>query len=135
MGSCNCSVEQAIRNALSPGQELETPAGGSVFVVESFDYSGIKVSKLAQRISWRVLNGVPKYMALYDRCEVAIGAIMGSADLGTLEKHLQDGHGNKMMRGSYVAPILEAAGVIDILPKVGKEKQRIRLTSKWNSRC
>lgn len=131
MDSCNCSVEQAIRKALSPGQELETPAGRSVFVIESLDHRGINVSKLVQPISWDVLNGVPGYIASLGG-EVAIGAIMGRAEPGTLERFLQDGQGNITMRGSYVAPILETAGVIDILPKVGKEKQRIRLTPKWN---
>ncbi len=50
MGSCNCNVQQAIRKALSPEQELQTPTG-SDFIVESLDDRGIKVDKLRQRIS------------------------------------------------------------------------------------
>lgn len=130
MSSCNCTVQQAVRKSLSPGQELKTPARGSVFVIQSLDERGIKVDKLPSRISWGALNGVPDYLAKLKRT-VAIGSVNGKADPGTLESFLQQAHGDITRRSNYVAPILEAAGVICILPRVGGEKQRIRLTAKW----
>ena len=134
MVSCNCSVQQAVRKALSVGQELETPARRSVFVIQSLDdLRGIKINKLAGYISWGALNGVPSYIASLGG-EVAIGAINGKAAPGTLESFLQQAHGDITRRSNYVVPILEEAGVVDILPKVGNEKQRIRLTAKWNPR-
>lgn len=127
-----CSVEQAIRKALSPGQGMKTPTG-SDFVVESLDHDGIKVDKLTQSIFWNVLSGVPKYMASLGGT-VAIGAKRGSADPGTLEKFLQSAHGNVTMRASYAAPILDAASVVGILPKEGNKKQCIQLSPNWYPR-
>ena len=129
MSTNNKSVEDAIRTALSPGTELYTPDKGNPFVIESFDGEGLKVRKPKSRIfiRWDVLDGVPAYMARFDGGEVAIGATHDPADEGTLERFLQCGHGNQTMRASYVAPILEAAGVCEILPRRGGEKQRIRL--------
>ena len=131
MGSIKSSVQQAVRKALSSGRELHTPAGGNCFTIESlYDPRGLKVSKLTQPISWKALNGVPHYMASLGGT-IEIGAKKGKADRDTLERFLQEQHGNVMMRGSYAAPILKAAGVVDILPRVPGEKQRIRLREQW----
>lgn len=132
MNSKEQRVQDAIRSALDEGDELCTPTG-SPFKVAAFDSEALKVDTSAARIrvEWDVLEGVPACMARFDRCEVAIGARKGWADEGTLERFLQDEHGNPTMRASYVAPILEGAGVCEILPRQGREKQRIRLKSGW----
>lgn len=134
MKSNESRVRDAIRSALNEGDTLYTPDRPSPFVVESFDEMGLKVRKPKSLIfiRWGVLDGVPAYMARFDRAEVAIGAKRGWADAGTLERFLQDRHGNNVMRASYVAPILKAAGVCEILPKQGREKQRIRLNPEWS---
>ena len=85
------------------------------------------MSKLPGLILWDALNDIPDFIMASPGGEVEIGARKGKADSGTLESFLQERHGNVTQRASYVAPMLEAAGVIDILPKVAGEKQRIRL--------
>ena len=124
------SVREAIRSALSPGDELCTPTG-SPFEIKALDDVGLKVNKPTQRIKWAVLDGVPAYMARFDAGEVAIGSKKGPANEGTLERFLQDGHCDQTMRASFVAPILAEAQVCEILPKQGRDGQRIRLKSGW----
>ena len=131
MNASGIDVREAIVDSLSPGQELYTPTRRSFFTIESLgDPQGVTVSKLAGPILWEALNGVPDYLASQGN-EVAIGAKKGRADPQTLESFLQARHRNVTQRASYVAPILEAAGVIDILPIVPGEKQRIRLRPEW----
>ena len=133
MNSSTNDVQQAITAALAEGQELYTPARQSPFEVVEVDASrGIKINKLSQHISWRALSSAPQYVASHGG-RVEIGARKGRADANTLEWFLQKAHGNNVMRGSFVAPILEEAGIIEILPKVGREKQSIRLRDAWRS--
>ena len=131
MNSKGNRVQDAIRSNLNPGDKLNTPTGRGQFEVRSFGHTGLKVDKLDQQVKWDVLDGVPAYMAGFDRGEIAIGARKGWADPGTLERFLQDGHCNNTMRASYVASILDASDICDKLPKEGKEKQRIRLRPEW----
>ena len=110
---------------------MPTPTGRSSFEIQSFNDDGIEIDKLTQRIKWSVLDGVPDFMASHGG-EIEIGAIhKGWGEPGTLERFLKDGMGNQLSRASYVAPLLEEAGVCEILPKEGNESQRIRLKLGW----
>ena len=131
MNSKTKDVRLAVVSALVAGQKLYTPARQSPFEVLEVDATrGIKIDKLSQRISWSALSGAPQFMASLGGT-VVIGARKGSADANTLEWFLQRAHGNVVMRASFVAPILEQAGIVEILPKIGKEKQSIRLRNRW----
>ena len=108
-----------------------SPDKKACFVIASLeDQRGLEVSKLTQLVSWETLNGVPHYMASLGG-EIPIGATNGQADPCTLEWFLQKMHRNTTRRGTYVAPILEAAGVVDILPRLHGDKQRVRLRKEW----
>ena len=132
MNSKGNRVQDAIRSCLRPGVVLCTPGRPKPFEIKSFHDEGLKVDKLTQRVRWDVLDDVPAYMARFHGGEIAIGAThSGWADEGTLERFLQDGHCNQISRASYVASILDASDVCDILPKEGKEKQRIQLKPEW----
>lgn len=124
-------VRQVVVESLSQGQQLHTPGRESPFNIESLDEpAGLRVNRLTSVIRWEALNGVPGYIASRGG-EVEIGARQGEANPNTLESFLQDRHGNVTQRASYVAPILEAAGVIEILPKEGREGQCVRLLPAW----
>ena len=118
-------VRDAIRRNLSPLPfELCTPTG-SPFKVTKFHDAGLEVAtrKTRIKVKWDVLDSVPAYM---ERCggEVPIGATMSGEETPCT---LQDALRTKQMQSSFVAPILQVAGVCEILPKQGREKQRIRL--------
>ena len=109
---------------------LCTPAGRSSFEICLLNDTGIRVSTLSQLIRWSALDAVPSFMARQGN-EVPIGALNDWADEATLERFLQNRHGNSLRRSTYAAPILAAAGICRILPKEGQEAQRIRLMPCW----
>ena len=99
MNSNDLRVRDAIRSNLNRGDELCTPIGVPFQIVSLDDVRlSFKAGKTTLRVAWSVLDGVPACMALFDRGEVAIGAKKGEADQGTLERFLQDGHGNQTMK-------------------------------------
>ena len=124
-------VELAVRDALGRGCAFQTPGRGdppqgrSPFVVQIDGSAGISTDKTgAHIITWPVLEGVVPY--LNARNGVAeIGAARGTAKPDTLQSYLRQG-GTQLSRASYVAAILEAAGVVEYDHNNGKAK-RIRL--------
>ena len=123
-------VTDAILSTLKVGDVLCTPTGRSSFVILKFNSKGITVSKLTQLLWWSALEAVPAFMAARGG-EVKIGAVKGWAKPCTLERLLQNEHSSQMMRSSYAAPILDAADICKILPKRGRDAQRIRLMPRW----
>lgn len=82
------------------------------------------------RIGFDALDALPDDMVRF-RDEVPVGAVKGDATQGTLERFLQDRHGDGTMRASYGALILVEAGVCLFLPRQAGEAQRIGLRPAW----
>jgi len=127
-------VRDAIREALNPGDKLFTPTR-KPFLIEVLDADEISVRvgpRLASliRIEFDALDALPDDMVRFSD-EVPVGAVKGDAAQGTLERFLQDRHGDGTMRASYAAPILVEAGVCLFLPMQAGEAQRIGLRPGW----
>ena len=123
-------VELAVRDVLGRGCAFQTPGRGyppqgrSPFVVK-IDGAGIRTDKTgAHIITWPVLEGVVPYLNARNGA-AEIGAVRCTAKPDTLQSYLQQG-GTQLSRASYVAAILEAAGVVEYDHNNGKAK-RIRL--------
>lgn len=125
-------VQNAIIHSLSVGRILKTPTGRASFVIKGFDGRGVKIDKINQHITWEEFEGVLPYMnnpigkPNIPRGIIEIGATKGTPKPDTLEECLRQTSGGKMMKASYAAPILEAAGVVEIL--YAARPMRIRLT-------
>ena len=109
-------VRQAVKDALKPGYVLRTPdrIKGTEFRVECIGPKGVKVNKLrATLITWEELEGVVE--CLRGRSWVKIGAVQQSNASGdTIEGCLRSINKGKTMKSLYVAPILEAAGIVTV---------------------
>lgn len=111
-------VELAVRDVLGRGYAFRTPGRGDPpqkrcpFVVQFDGAAGIRTDKTGNHtITWTELEGVVPY--LNDRNGTAeIGAARRTAKPDTLQSYLQQ-DGIRLSRASYVAAILEAAGVVE----------------------
>ena len=124
-------VELAVRDVLGRGSAFQTPGSGysqkrrRPFVVQIDGGAGIRTDKTgAHIITWPVLEGVVPYLNARNGA-AEIGAARGTAKPDTLQSYLRQG-GTQLSRASYVAAILEAAGVVEYDHNNGKAK-RIRL--------
>jgi hypothetical protein len=123
-------VEEAIRQSISPGQELRTPKGKKPFWVGEVDGEGLVLllgqGRWRTRLSWVCLEGVVPFSHARGG-EVRIGGrhdVVGNP--GTLDEWLKGCV--KTTTAGWVAVVLENAGVVRIADEV---PQRVRLTSAW----
>ena len=120
-------IEIIIRRSIFVKGEFPTPTGKSSFIVTGIDDAGVKISKIAQRITWEELESVRQYMNSRGNI-IQIGATKGEAKPDTLEDCLRQINCGKTMKASYAASILEAARIVQTLPPTMSSKaMRIRL--------
>ena len=104
-------------SSLSPVSVLNTPSGRSIFEIQERTQSGVRVIVGKQK-KWRIhipaecWEGIPNF--LRGRSWVLIGAVHeGNPKPGSLDSYVQRfTHGTSA--ASYVAPILEKAGIVKI---------------------
>lgn len=125
-------VSDAVREFVEPASVLYTSGKGVPFKVGSIDRHKLRLNGRPY-ILLHALDGVPAYMAEHGgRMKIgATHAAQRCTEQGTLEWYLKEAHSSGTSRASYVAPILARAGVIEILPKLGGEPQRIQLKDAW----
>lgn len=126
-------VEQAVRSALGSGCILLTPGRGvpakgqKEFTATPCDRF-VNISPITkQYVTWEILEGVVPYMLERDGI-IEIGA-KNSADSkpDTLDSYLKSSYSVSMRTATYVAPILEKAGVVCYHQVAGKQAKHIRL--------
>jgi hypothetical protein len=110
------SVEQAVREAISPGQVLHTPSMRRPFTVETLDSRGVVLQlgrgQWSTRLSWECLEGVVPFIRQHGG-EVEIGGQhQVDGNPGTLDEHLKGCI--KRTTAGWVASLLEQAGVLVI---------------------
>ena len=110
-------VEQAVRNTLHVGSVLRTPRGlnKDEFKIDALDPQGLRVSKVTPYIHWDELEGILCYMNDRDG-EIRTAPLQEASTLsGSLDEYLKSTkYKINTMRSSYVASILEEAGVVTI---------------------
>ena len=109
---------------LKSGDQLATPIRGKKFKIESISPTGATLilgKKWKTPIPAECWNGIPSF--LRGRDWVEIGAIHGTSKPGTLEHYID--RFIPRSAGSYVASILEYAGVVEINRKLSS---KVRLT-------
>jgi len=109
------AVENAVREAVAPGDQLQTPSQGAPFTVQTVDDRGVVLlfgkKETATPISWSVLEGVADFLA--GRGWVLIGSVFDAhADDRTLDGYLKS-HIKRATAG-WVASLLERAKVVQI---------------------
>ena len=131
------SVQDAIRASLNVDQQLPLPSHmcgsgnrGIPFTVTALDYRNLRLSVGSKRnpmmFTWDELEDVVPFMKKWGG-EVVIGSLMDTSyTIDTLDGYFKE---NKtVMRSTYGASILHAAGVAEILCK---KPMSIRLRPRW----
>ena len=125
-------VEQAVRQALGSGCILLTPGLG-IPATNQKEFTAtpcagfVNISPITkQYVTWEILEGVIPYM-LERNGIIEIGA-KNSADSkpDTLDSYLKSSYKVALRTATYVAPILEKAGVV-CYHQVGRQAKHIRL--------
>ncbi|HEU5031541.1 MAG TPA: hypothetical protein VFV01_41955 [Spirillospora sp.] len=122
-------VEDAIRAAVSPGEQLATPTGRGRFTVARYTTDGL-VLLLGRKeawtpLPWGALEGVPDL--LRGRGWVLIGSVYSvDAKVGSLDEHLK--RFLKRATAGWVAVLLEEAGVLSI---DRSSPSRVKLLAGW----
>jgi hypothetical protein len=122
-------VEDAIRAAVSPGEQLATPTGRGRFIVARYTTDGL-VLLLGRKeawtpLPWRALEGVPDL--LRGRGWVLIGSVYSvDAKVESLDEHLK--RFLKRATAGWVAVLLEEAGVLSINRS---SPSRVKLRAGW----
>ena len=107
--------ESAIRNKVSIGSELHTPAQGKPFEVGVIDSDGLVLllgaKRAHTRFTWQVIEGINSEFDHKGWIELG-GSYDANGRPGTLDAYLkQSVHRNT---ASWMAALLEAAGLIEI---------------------
>jgi len=108
-------VERAVRTAVSPGTQLETPTGRGRFSVAQVDSDGVVLLLGKQeawtRLTWEALEGIPDF--LRGRGWVKVGGVYATtAEPGTLDAYLKGFV--QRATGGWVAVLLEHSGIVEI---------------------
>ena len=108
-------VEQAVRTAVSPGTQLETPTGRGRFSVAQVDSDGVVLllgkKEAWTRLTWEALEGIPDF--LRSRGWVKVGGVYATtAEPGTLDAYLKGFV--QRATGGWVAVLLERSGIVEI---------------------
>jgi hypothetical protein len=122
-------VENAIRESVSPGEPLPTPTGRGRFKVERYTPEGLVLllgtKEAWTPLPWRAMGGVPDF--LRGRGWVVIGSVYSTdSQPGSLDEYLK--LFLKRSTASWVAVVLERAGVLDI---DRSRPARIKLRPGW----
>ena len=125
-------VERAIRRALGSGCTLLTPGLGIPATNQKEftaapDAQFVSISQISkQYVTWEILEGVVPYMQERDGI-IEIGAKNSAhSEPDTLDRYLKSSYGVALRTATYVAPILEKAGVV-CYHQVGRQAKHIRL--------
>lgn len=123
------SVEDAVREAVSPGDVLATPSGRGHFSVAEYTAYGITLLLGEKRawtpLPWQALEQVPDL--LRGRGWVLIGSVYSTDSTpGSLDAHLKTFL--KRATAGWIAVVLEKAGVITV---DRTRPARIRLRQGW----
>ena len=109
------SVKRAIRQLISEGDKLHTPAQAAEFEIGRIDNNGIVLLLGEQKawtpLSWECLEGIPDFLG-HDRWVVIGSKFDTRADSTTLDGYLK-GHIKRATAG-WVAAVLESAGIVEI---------------------
>ena len=127
------SVEQAVRQALGSGCILLTPGTGFPPKRQK-EFTAtpcaevVNISQITkQYVTWGILEGVVPYMLERDGI-VEIGAKNSACSKpDTLDCYLKSSYKVSLRTATYVAPILEKAGVVCYHQVDGKKAKHIRL--------
>ena len=137
MTNQNASVQQAITAYLHVDQQLELPSHicgtgtkGVPFTITDLDHQDLRLRVGSKgnrmRFTWDELEAVVPFINGFGG-EVEIGSLMDTSfDIGTLDGYFKENQ--KVMRSTYGASILHAAGVVEI---VCKSPMRVRLRPRW----
>lgn len=126
-------VERAVRQALGSGCMLLTPgrgipARGQKEFIATPEAQFVNISSITkQYVTWEILERVVPYMLERDGI-IEIGA-KNSVDSkpDTLDSYLKSSYEVSMRTATYVAPILEKAGVVCYDQVAGSRARHIRL--------
>ena len=105
---------ERILETLKEGLVLETPSGRAKFIIQRLNGEGVEITVgaglpiLLPRNLWDSLASF-----LEGKGWVRIGSIHGKAEKGTLDYFVQQ-FTNGRSAASYIAPILEKAGLVEI---------------------
>ena len=126
-------VEQAVRQALGRRCTLLTPGVGfppkkQKEFTAAPDSDVVNISQITkQYVTWGILEGVVPYMLERDGI-VEIGAKNSTnAKPDTLDSYLKSSYKVSLRTATYVAPILEKAGVVCYQSVAGRKAKHIRL--------
>jgi hypothetical protein len=109
------SIIQKLKIEILPGTTMRTPSGRADFEIESINDDGVTFRvgperKWKTRVPSKCWEGIPDY--LRGRGWVRIGASHDPGEAGTLEAYLDPVV--KTSASSYVVPVLEKIGVVEI---------------------
>ena len=131
-------VRRAIETTLTPTSWLRTPdrSKGKDFRIDSIGKEGITVNKLPHvSITWEELGNIVSWLMHRGNTRgeqgytCNVGSIQGSKVVpDTLEWRLREFTGSATMKSSYVAPILEAGGIVLV---DGRRPNSITLAAEW----
>ena len=109
------NIIERIAKLIRPEEELlKTPSGRSTFMIEAINSDGIKIrvgKGWPILVKAECLRGIPSF--LEGKGWVIIGSTHGKPPAGSLDEYLQKyTHGVSV--ASYVVPILERIGIIEV---------------------
>ena len=132
-------VRQATENTVPPECKLWTPDQhkGVEFIVDSIGADGIRVNKIPQTpIRWEELADVVAWLKHRGATigesgyTVNVGSVQGNnAVADTLEWRLRAFTRVTTMKSSYVAPILDRAGIVTV--DGSRRPNKVTLTVNW----
>lgn len=122
-------VEDAVRDAVYPGDVLATPSGEGQFTVARYTSDGLVLllgeKKAWTLLPWRALEELPDY--LRGRGWVLIGSVYSTdSRAGSLDEYLK--RFLKRATAGWVAVVLEKAAVLEI---DRSRPARIKLATGW----